>query len=204
MADGTRAVRMTELVQQFAELLYRYAYRLTGNVTDAEDLTQQTFLRAQQKCHQLRDLSAARWWLCSIMRNSFLTSRRHSGTTKSLDAVDESHLVDLPPDALIEPQELQEALSELSEEFRSPLILFYFDQFSYQEIAEQMGVPIGTVMSRLSRGKAFLKRYLSEKLASGKQSPGRQQTQAVRSEVPRHDKKGVDENSAIRFQEVAT
>jgi RNA polymerase sigma-70 factor (ECF subfamily) len=204
MADGTRAVRMTELVEQFGELLYRYAYRLTGNATDAEDLTQQTFLRAQQKCHQLRDLSAARWWLCSIMRNSFLTSRRHSGVMKSLEGIDESELVDLPPEAIVAPEELQRALLELSEEFRSPLIMYYFDEFSYQEIADQMGVPIGTVMSRLSRGKAFLRRHLSEKLALGERLQGENPPRTVRTEVPVQGKNGTDHSFAVRFQEVIT
>lgn len=164
MTEDTRAPRIGELVEEFAELLFRYAYRLTGNAADAEDLTQQTFLRAQQKSHQLRESTAARWWLCSIMRNTFLTSRRHSGMLRSLEGVDEALLVEEPPETFIEPEQLQQALLELSEEFRSPLILFYFEEFTYHEIAEQMGVPIGTVMSRLSRGKAFLRRRLSEKL----------------------------------------
>ena len=168
MDDGTRAPRVNELVEQFAELLYRYAYRLTGNAADAEDLTQQTFLRAQQKSHQLRDASAARWWLCSIMRNTFLSGRRNPEMTVSLEMVDESAFVDEPPDSFVEPEELQQVLLELGEEFRSPLILFYFEEFSYQEIADQMGVPIGTVMSRLSRAKAFLRRRLSEKIRPGK------------------------------------
>lgn len=163
MADGTRAPRINDLVEQFADLLYRYAYRLTGNAADAEDLTQQTFLRAQEKRSQLREVTAARWWLISIMRNTFLSSRRHTERFVSLDAVDESTVVDEPPDAFVDPDELQHALLELAEEFRSPVILFYFEEFSYQEIADQMQVPIGTVMSRLSRAKAFLRRRLSEK-----------------------------------------
>ena len=163
MTGGTRAPRINELVEQFSDLLYRYAYRLTGNAADAEDLTQQTFLRAHEKGHQLRDASAARWWLCSIMRNTFLSGRRHVEMTVSLDAVDESAFVDEPPDTNVDPVELQQALLELAEEFRSPVILFYFEEFSYQEIAIQMGVPIGTVMSRLSRAKAFLRQRLTEK-----------------------------------------
>lgn len=163
MTGGTRTPQINELVEQFAELLYRYAYRLTGNAADAEDLTQQTFLRAHQKGHQLRETTAARWWLCSIMRNTFLSGRRHPEITVSLEMIDESACVDEPPDEFVDVAELQQALLELGEEFRSPVILFYFEEFSYQEIAIQMGVPIGTVMSRLSRAKAFLRRRLSEK-----------------------------------------
>ena len=168
MSDGKRTPQILELVEQFSELLYRYAYRLTGNRADAEDLTQQTFLRAQEKIHQLREVSTVKWWLCSIVRNSFLTSRRHAGVVQSLDAMnavgrlDDSLCLREAPEAVIDSEELQRALLELSEEFRSPLILYYFEEFSYQEIAEQMGLPMGTVMSRLSRAKAFLRRRLSE------------------------------------------
>lgn len=161
MSDGQRHRQIIELVEQFSELLYRYAYRLTGNSVDAEDLTQQTFLTAQQKLHQLRVSGAARHWLLAIMRNSFLTSRRHAGMTHSLEGIEESLLRDETPEPLVDPNELQEALMELTEEFRSPVILFYFEDFTYQEISEHMGLPIGTVMSRLSRAKAFLRRRLS-------------------------------------------
>jgi len=167
MSDAPCPVAITELVEQFAELLYRYAYRLTGNAADAEDLTQQTFLTAQQKQNQLRNCQSIKWWLCSILRNAFLTSRRHRGRTQSLEGVIDSLCLDEPPDTLVEPDELQRALLELPEEHRSPLILFYFEEFSYQEIAEQMQLPIGTVMSRLSRAKAFLRRRLSEETQIG-------------------------------------
>ena len=161
MSDGQRHRQIVELVEQFSELLYRYAYRLTGNSVDAEDLTQQTCVTAQQKLHQLRTLGAARQWLLSIMRNSFLTSRRHPGKTHSLEGIEETLSRDEAPEPLVDPNELQEALLELTEEFRSPVILFYFENFTYQEISKHMGLPIGTVMSRLSRAKAFLRQRLS-------------------------------------------
>ncbi|WP_397568182.1 RNA polymerase sigma factor [Schlesneria sp. T3-172] len=167
MSEGSCPVQIAELVEQFAELLYRYAYRLTGNAVDAEDLTQQTFLTAQQKCDQLRDCNAAKGWLCSILRNAFLTTRRQRGRTQPLEGVVDSLSLQDPPDSLVDPDELQRALMELPEEHRSPLILFYFEEFSYQEIAEQMQLPIGTVMSRLSRAKAFLRRRLSEETEVG-------------------------------------
>jgi RNA polymerase sigma-70 factor (ECF subfamily) len=173
MSDGQRTPQIIELVERFSELLYRYAYRLTGNVVDAEDLTQQTFLAAQRKLHQLRAEVAAKQWLLSIMRNSFLTSRRHSGTTHSLEGIEDSLVCEEPPEALVDADELQQALLELTEEFRSPVILFYFEEFTYQEISEHMGLPIGTVMSRLSRAKAFLRRRLSE--SAGLDEPKRRE-----------------------------
>ena len=162
MTDGQHSLRILELVEQFSELLYRYAYRLTGSAFDAEDLTQQTFLAAQRKLHQLRNNVAARQWLLSIMRNSFLTSRRHAGIVHSLEGIEDSLCCEQPPEALVDAAELQQALLELTEEFRSPVILFYFEEFTYQQISEHMGLPIGTVMSRLSRAKAFLRQRLSE------------------------------------------
>ena len=69
----------------------------------------------------------------------------------------------------IDSEELQQILNELPEEFRTPLILFYFEEFSYREIADQINVPIGTVMSRLARGKG----YLRKRLESLQSSPAR-------------------------------
>ena len=162
MADGTRLPTTNELIEQHSALLYRYAYRLTGDADDAEDLVQQTFLLAHQRSHQLREAGAARGWLVSIVRNVFLKSLRHHQRGRSLDEVDEPQAALVPGDAPIHIEQLQQALLELAEEFRSPLVLYYFEQFSYQDIAVQMGVPIGTVMSRLSRGKAYLKKRLTD------------------------------------------
>ncbi len=162
MADGKRLPTTHELIEQHSALLYRYAYRLTGDADDAEDLVQQTFLLAHQRNHQLRDAGAARGWLISIVRNVFLKSLRHRQRGRSLDEVDEPCILDAALDASIQVEQLQQALLELAEEFRSPLVLYYFEEFSYQEIANQMGIPLGTVMSRLSRGKAYLKKRLTD------------------------------------------
>jgi RNA polymerase sigma-70 factor (ECF subfamily) len=153
--------RVTELIGQHYELLYRVSFRLTGSVADAEDLTQQTFLTAQQKLHQLRDTESAKGWLLTILRHHFFRNRRRAvRQSMALDALPE------PSDSIDEPLEfdsekLQLALNELPEEFRFPLVLFYFQELSYQEIAAQLDVPLGTVMSRLSRGKQHLRRRLS-------------------------------------------
>lgn len=162
MADGKRLPTTNELIAQHSPLLYRYAYRLTGDSNDAEDLVQQTFLLAHQRNHQLREAGAARGWLISIVRNVFLKSLRHRGCGRSLDEIEEPHAGDASLDLPIRVEQLQQALLELAEEFRSPLVLYYFEEFSYQEIATHMQVPIGTVMSRLSRGKAYLKKRLTD------------------------------------------
>lgn len=162
MADGTRLPTIHELIDEHSALLYRYAYRLTGDAADAEDLVQQTFLLAHQRGQQLRDAGAARGWLISIVRNVFLKSIRHRHRGRSLEEIEEPQVVDTVLDGPMHLELLQQALLELAEEFRSPLVLYYFEEFSYQEISQQMGVPIGTVMSRLSRGKAYLKKRLTE------------------------------------------
>jgi RNA polymerase sigma-70 factor (ECF subfamily) len=152
-------VPLTELIDQHYALVYRYAYRLSGNSGDAEDVTQQTFLQAQTCLDQLRDASAAKGWLCTIARNVYLKTLRIQSRQLPLEAVPEP--VSVPPPPEIDPAALQSALNELPEEFRTPLVLFYFREFSYQEIADQLRVPMGTVMSRLARGKDHLRRRLS-------------------------------------------
>jgi RNA polymerase sigma-70 factor (ECF subfamily) len=142
--------------------LYRYAYRLSGSAADAEDLTQETFCKAQLNYSQLRDAGRARPWLFSILRNAYLHRVR---ADKQENCVPLDGVGDLPeplPDSLpeIDPEQLQQALNDLPEGFRTPIILFYFADFSYRDIAEQMDLPIGTVMSRLARAKAHLRTRL--------------------------------------------
>ena len=158
---------VAKLVEEHYELLYRYAYRLSGSAADAEDLAQQTFLIAQSHRDQLRDIDHARGWLCTILRHAFLKSRHdHGGIVNlSLESVAEPADAEIE-EALVDSHELQAALLELPEEFRSVIVLFYFGDFSYKAIAEQLDVPIGTVMSRLARGKAWLRKRLSACQAS--------------------------------------
>lgn len=160
--DPTDAAELLpELVRQHYELLYRYAYRLSGNSARAGDLTQQTFLTAQKRLSQLRDSSAAKNWLCAILRNQYLKEERRSALIpfRSLGDLPEPPGIH-PAEAEIDAEQLQAALLELPEEFRSPVILFYFQEFSYREIAAQMEVPIGTIMSRLARARALLRKRL--------------------------------------------
>lgn len=162
MDDSQPAPTITDLVDGHYAFVYRYAYRLSGSAGDAEDLTQQTFLHAQRKIGQLRDPKLARRWLYAIVRNNYLKSRGNAAGhgTISLERLGEP-AVEPPEDIMVDEEELQQALGELPEEFRTPLILYYFEEFTYREIAEQLEVPIGTVMSRLARGKEHLRRRLS-------------------------------------------
>jgi len=147
------------LVDEHYMALYRYAFRLSGSRADAEDLTQEAFCKAQLNFAQLRDPGRARPWLFSILRNAYLHRVRaeRQQPVVSLEAVGD--LAESTPDALpeIDPERLQQALGELPESFRTPIILYYFEDFGYRDIAEQMDLPMGTVMSRLARAKAHLR-----------------------------------------------
>ena len=154
-------IQLPQLIDDHYQLVYRYAYRLSSSAQDAEDLTQQTFLTAHQKLHQLREPDRAGGWLCRIVRNTFLRTRPHGRAgVVPLEGLPEP-AEGLEADSDFDVEELQRAISQLAEEFRTPLVLFYFEQFSYREIAEQMDIPIGTVMSRLARAKAWLRERLA-------------------------------------------
>ena len=157
-----RQRRIQELVEQHYQPLYRYAYRLSGSASDAEDLTQDAFCQAQLKLNQLRDPGRAKAWLFSILRNAYLHRVRDARRQQVLPLEYVGDVADRLPEPLpeVDSQRLQEVLSELPEDFRTPVILFYFEEFSYREIAEQMELPLGTVMSRLARAKAHLRARL--------------------------------------------
>jgi len=153
---------IAELVAEHHQAVYRYGYRLCGSAADAEDLTQQAFLTAQQKLDQLRKPESARSWLFTITRNCFLKSVRRSGPVSagSLDLNMDSVPEEVPEEGDIDAETLQRALDELPDKFRLVLAMFYFEDCSYREIAERLDMPIGTVMSRLARAKGALRSKL--------------------------------------------
>ncbi|MGE3315489.1 MAG: RNA polymerase sigma factor [Planctomycetaceae bacterium] len=161
--DENSCVRdLPELVKRYSGLLYRYAYRLSGCTADAEDLTQQTFLTAHRKLDQLRDIEHAKGWLCAILRTTYLKNLRSRPKTPSVSL---ENIADIEGEAAGDPaldsEELNQILGELPEEFRIPIVLFYFQDFSYKDIADQLDIPVGTVMSRLARGKLHLRKRLA-------------------------------------------
>jgi RNA polymerase sigma-70 factor (ECF subfamily) len=156
--------RAGDLIDQHYESLYRYACRLSGSAADAEDLTQETFRKAIPRLPQIRDEGKAKGWLFRILRNAYLHKIRDDKRQRvvPLDSAGElaernGAATELPP---VEPAAIQAALNDLDETFRTPLILYYFEEFSYRDIAEQMDLPIGTVMSRLARAKSHLRAKL--------------------------------------------
>jgi RNA polymerase sigma-70 factor, ECF subfamily len=152
-----------KLVDEHYMPLYRYAYRLSGCAAEAEDLTQETFCKAQLNLAQLRDINKAKPWLFRILRNVYLhkaRERKNQPMTVLKDMNDVPERAAADPPGEIDSGQLQSVLNELPEVFRTPIVLYYFEDFSYRDIAEQMDLPIGTVMSRLARAKAHLRARL--------------------------------------------
>jgi RNA polymerase sigma-70 factor (ECF subfamily) len=181
MGESAGQRNVERLVEAHYQALYRYAYRLAGSASDAEDLTQEAFCTAQRKWGQLRDPERAKSWLFSILRNAYLHRLRTDKQQRfvSLDGIED--LAEAPTEPLppVEPERLQEALNELPEVFRTPILLYYFEEFSYRDIAEQMDLPIGTVMSRLARAKAHLRSRLLQPAAAGLANGGGRATDGL-------------------------
>lgn len=165
-----------QLVDAHYTPLFRFALSLARREADACDLVQQTFFIWAKNGHQLREKSKAKTWLFTTLYREFLRGRRRDQRSQSIE--------DLPPSAQDVPaedvdqarsldgQQVVEALQEVDEVFRAPLTLFYLEDLSYQEIADSLDVPIGTVMSRLSRGKTQLRKILARKEAGRHQDGG--------------------------------
>ena len=163
--DGSSNLDFQELVNNYYQPLYRFAYSLAHNSDEASDLTQQAFLIWAKKGSSLRDETKVKSWLFTTLYREFLGLRRKSSRFPHINAEAIEH--ELPP---IEPgvvnkldaKSAVEALGQIDVIFRAPLTLFYMKDLSYKEIAQVLDIPIGTVMSRLSRGKAQLKKVLSK------------------------------------------
>jgi RNA polymerase sigma-70 factor, ECF subfamily len=152
--------------------LYRTALRLTGSAAEAQDLTQDTCLRAFERLHQLRSSAAARVWVFTIMRSIFLRRVERQARSADLEIID-SPLLEagevlqdtyeaLRPIQETPLGEVREAMGRLPLAFREPLVLAHVGGFSYKEIAEILTIPLGTVMSRLFRARRLLRSELRE------------------------------------------
>lgn len=153
-----------QLVEVFYVPLYRFALSLSREPCDAADLTQQTFLLWAAKGHQLREQSKVKTWLFTTLYREFLRCERKRSQQRECDRESQfSDVQSLPVAATqLDGDAVVRALLELDEIYRAPLSLFYLQEHSYKEIAEVLDLPPGTVMSRISRGKAELRKKLSD------------------------------------------
>lgn len=177
MADRAK---FAEQAMQFAPQLYSAALRLTRNQADAEDLVQETFLKAYRGFGNFEEGSNLRAWLYRILTNNYINAYRSKQRRP-----DESNLADVEDlylyrrldhleqalanrsaeDQLLDlftDDEVKSALEELPDNFRIPVLLADVEGFSYKEMADMLGLPIGTVMSRLHRGRKAMHKRLYE------------------------------------------
>jgi RNA polymerase sigma-70 factor (ECF subfamily) len=172
--------RFEELALPHLKALYRLAFRLTGDPTIAEDLVQETYLKAFRGFASLRSADSIRPWLFQIL--SRLATDRHRSTRREVPLdetveLDRFSLYDRIADedpfpysnrlhddflAQFQDDDVRRALAALPEVYRTAVVLVYTEEMSYQELADVLGCPLGTVMSRLYRGRKALERELWE------------------------------------------
>ena len=154
-----------KLVKLYYRDLYRFGLSLTGSEADACDLTQETFYVWANKRDQIKNPAKVKSWLFTTLHRQFLQTRRHRTRFKH-EPIDDA-LPDLPHVATdcvdrVDAQTLLTLLAQLDENHRAPLVLYYLEDLSYNEIAETLTVPLGTVQSRIGRAKVKLLQLLNE------------------------------------------
>ncbi|HEV2731509.1 MAG TPA: sigma-70 family RNA polymerase sigma factor [Terriglobales bacterium] len=172
--DRLTAAAFEELAMPLFDQLYNFAHWLTQERTEAEDLVQETYVKALRGLASFQPGTNFRAWMYRILRNTFLTSRTglKAAATVPLDAEDAPEMPassGTPESIFIEKSQghlLQSAIEELPLHFREVLLLCEVEEMSYQEIADALAIPIGTVMSRLSRARKVLRELLQKKLGS--------------------------------------
>ena len=172
VSKGRTVATFEELAVPLFDQLYNFAQWLTQNRTEAEDLVQETYVKALKGFSSFQADTNFRAWIYRILRNTFLTSRTGLKAT-AIVPLDEEGALEIPasagtPESIFighaQEQQLQSAMEELPLHFREILLLCEVEEMSYQEISEALSIPIGTVMSRLSRARKALRDILKQKI----------------------------------------
>lgn len=164
------------LVQRYKDPLSSYIYRFLGDMKECEDLLQETFLRVFRNRYSYRRIAKFSTWLYTIAGNLARSEyrkrkRRRIQSIQSVNREDEEYELEIPDDSflpdsytegLIQERFIQNALTKIPEEFREVVVLRDIQQLSYEEIAEITGLPMGTVKSRINRGRAKLQHLLRD------------------------------------------
>ena len=161
---ATSAAEFERLVNAYYRPLYRFALSLTHNEGEASDMTQQAFSIWAGSGYQLRDGTKAKTWLFTTLHREFLQTRR--GQRRFLhypldEVSDELPCISPATGDRLDALSVLQALRQLHVSYQAPLVLFYLGEHSYREIAEILDLPIGTVQSRIARGKMQLQRMVS-------------------------------------------
>jgi RNA polymerase sigma-70 factor, ECF subfamily len=161
-----------DLVRRYQRDLYQFALSLAGSDSNACDLVQQTFYKWADKGGQLRDPRMVKSWLFTTLHREFLQSLRREDRYREEDT-SAIETESVQPDVMdrLDAATALKCLAKLEERYRGPIALFYLEDYSYLEISSILGVPLGTVQSRIARGKAHLLRMLTT-VASGENQPG--------------------------------
>lgn len=149
-----------QLVETYYAPLYRFAMSLTRTEADAGDLVQDTFTVWAMRGHQLQDASKVKSWLFTTLHRRFLESQRRLTRFPHFEInAAEGELPNVDPELVnrLDAQSLVAILSQVDALFRAPVALFYLEEYSYNEIAEILDIPLGTVKSRIARGLGELK-----------------------------------------------
>ena len=166
MTDGLPDIE--ELLQGYYGSIYGYLFRLCGCAATTEDLAQEVFVKALRSLHQLREPKAAKAWLFVIARREFsrYCSKPRPQLASECELGEEAVESHVPEGQLEDSEWLQNALDTLPTDSRLMLVMFYYEERSYQQIADELDLPIGTVMSRLSRSKSQLRKLWIESTES--------------------------------------
>ena len=158
-----------EIVNAHYQGLYRFAFSLAHSEAQACDLTQETFRKFAVKASQIDSPSKVKTWLFTTLYREFIDGHRRDSRLQPLDTEEHeiSTVVEADQADKFDGTVAREALSKIDEAFRAPLVLFYLQDHSYREIADILGVPLGTVMSRISRGRALLREILTDRVQPG-------------------------------------